>query len=84
MNSETTTVADDCFSQVSRAFKKGATGHDALKRLLRLLMTHYDRVDTEGGYTKLHTFGLCISTHFGVFGLGFRALVLKAMGNERI
>ena len=35
---------------------RGASGPDAFTLLLRLLMTRIGGVDTEGGYTKLHTF----------------------------
>ena len=37
----------------------GASGPEAFTLLLRLLMTHFDGVGTEEGYTKLHTFGMC-------------------------
>ena len=37
----------------------GASGLEALTLLLRLLMTHFKRVDTEEGYTKFHTIGMC-------------------------
>ena len=42
--------------EVSGAMAGGASGPEALTLLLRLLMTHFDGVDTEEGYTKLHTF----------------------------
>ena len=35
----------------------GAPGPETFTLLLRLLITHFDGVDTEEGYTKLHTFG---------------------------
>ena len=38
--------------EVSRAMAGGAYGPEALTLLLRLLMTHFDGVDTEEGYTK--------------------------------
>ena len=41
--------------QVSRAVARGASGPEAFNLLLRLLMTHLDRVDTGEGYTKLQT-----------------------------
>ena len=34
----------------------GASGPEAFTLLLRLLMTHFDGIDTEEGYTKLHIF----------------------------
>ena len=44
---------------MSRAMAGGASGPEAFTLLLRLLMTHFDGVDTVEGYTKLHTFGMC-------------------------
>ena len=50
--------------EVSRAMAGGASGPEAFTLLLRLMMTHFDRVDTGGGYTKLHTFEVCNGTPF--------------------
>ena len=63
---------------------KEASGPEAFILLLRLLMTHFDRVDTEKGYTKLHTFGMCNGTPFSDFGREFRVLVSIATGSERV
>ena len=54
-----TTLIDDFFGQVSRDIKEGASGPEAFTLLLRGLMTHFDRVDTGEGYTRLHSFGVC-------------------------
>ena len=48
-----TTLIDDCIRQVSRDVEEGASGPEAFNLLLRRLMTHFDRVDTEEGYTCL-------------------------------
>ena len=40
------TLIDDFFGQVSRAIGGGASGPEAFTLLLRLLVTHLDRVDT--------------------------------------
>ena len=47
-------VIDECFGQASRDIKEGASGPEAFTLLLRRLMTHFDRVDTGEGYTRLH------------------------------
>ena len=41
-----TTLIDDFFGQVSRALDGGASGPEAVTLLLRLLVTHFERVDT--------------------------------------
>ena len=51
-----TNMIDGFFGQVSRALDGGASRPAAFTLLLRLLVTHFDRVDTGEGYTKLHTF----------------------------
>ena len=55
----------------------------AFTLLLRLLMTHFDGVDTEEGYTKWHTLGMCNGTPFSDFSDEFRVLALTATGSER-
>ena len=62
----------------------GASGPEAVTLLLRLLMTHFDGVDTEEGYTKLLTFGMCIGTPFSDFSREFRVFVSTATGSERV
>ena len=42
-----------------RDVEEGASGLEAFNLLLRRLMTHFDRVDTGEGYTRLHSFGVC-------------------------
>ena len=69
--------------EMSRAMAGGASGPKALTLLLRLLMTHSDGVDTEEGYTKLHTLGMCNSTPSCGFSREFRVLVSTATGSER-
>ena len=43
------TLIDDFFGQVSRALDGGASGPEAFTLVLRLLVTHFDRVDTGEG-----------------------------------
>ena len=62
----------------------GASGPEAFTPLLRLLMTHFDGVDTEEGYTKLHTFGMCNGMPFSDFSGEFCVLVPTATGSERV
>ena len=79
-----TTLIDDFFAQVSRALDGGASGPEAFTLLIRLLVTHFDRVDTGGGYTKLHTFGVCNGTPFSGFSREFRVLVSAVTGSKRV
>ena len=46
-------------------------------------MTHFDRVDTAEGYTRLHSFGVCTGTPFCDFSREFRVLVSAVTGTER-
>ena len=62
----------------------GASGPEAFTLLLRLLMTHFDGVDTEEGYPKLHTFGMCNGMPFSDFSREFRVLVSTATESERV
>ena len=62
----------------------GASGPEAFTLLLRLLMTHFDGVDTEEGYPKLHTFGMCNGMPFSDFSREFGVLVSSATGSERV
>ena len=62
----------------------GASGPEAFTLLVRLLMTHFDGVDTEEGYTKLHTFEICNGMPFPDFSREFRVLVPTATGTERV
>ena len=78
-----TTLIDECFRQVSRNVKGGASGPDAFNLLLRRLMRHFDRVDTGEGYTRPHHFGVCTGTSFCYFIREFRALVSAVTGSER-
>ena len=71
------------FSQVSQPLKGGAAGPEAFTLLLRLLTTHFDRVDTGEGYTKLHNFGVC-TAHFNCFSRDFRVPVSAVTGSERV
>ena len=70
--------------EVSRAMAGGASGAEAFTLLLRLLITHFDGVDTPEGYTKLHTFGMCNGMPFSDFSREFRVLVATATGRERV
>ena len=47
-------------------------------------MTHFDRVDTGEGYTKLHTFGVCIGATFFYFSREFCVLVSSVTGSEHV
>ena len=80
-----TTFIDDFFGQVSRALDGGASGPEAFPLLLRLLVTHIDRIDArEGYYNKLHTFGVCNGTPFSDFSREFRVLVSAVTASERV
>ena len=70
--------------EVSRAMAGGASGPEAFTLLLRLLITHFDGVDTEKGYNKLHTFGMCNGMPFSDFSREFCVLVPTATGSERV
>ena len=69
---------------MSRAMAREASGSEAFTLLLRLLITHLDGVDTEEGYTKLHTYGMCNGVPFSDFSREFRVLVPTATGSERV
>ena len=62
---------------------EGASGPGAFTLLLSLLMTHFDRADKGGGYTKLRTLGVCNSTPFSDFSREFRVLVSTVTGSDR-
>ena len=79
-----TTLIDGCFGQVSRDIKEGTSGPEAFTLLLRRLMTHFDRVDTGEGYTRLHNFGVFTGTPFCDFSREFRVLVSAVTGSERV
>ena len=79
-----TTLIDDFFKQVSRAIDGGTSGPETFTLLLRLLETHFDRVDTGGGYTKLHASGVHNDTPFSDLSWEFRVLISAVMGSERI
>ena len=70
--------------EVSRSMAGGASGPEAFTLLLRLLMTHFDGVDTEEGYTKMNTFEMCNGTPFSDFSREFCVLVPTATGSERV
>ena len=76
------TLIDVFFGQVPRAMAGGESGPEAFTLLLRLLTTHFDRVDTGEGYIKLHTFGVCNGTPFCDFSREFRVPVSTATGSE--
>ena len=61
--------------EVSRAIAGGASGPEAFTLLLRLLMTHFDGVDTDKGYTKLHVFGMCNGMPFSDFSRELHVVV---------
>ena len=78
-----TTLIDQFFRQISRDVEEGASGPEVFTLLLRRLMTHFDRVGTGEGYTRLHSFGVCTGTAFGDFSREFRVLVSAVTGSER-
>ena len=63
--------------------EEGASDPEAFTLLLRRLMTHFDRVDTGEGYTRLRSFGVCTGTPFCDFSREFRVLVSAITGSER-
>ena len=65
------TLIDDFFQQVSTDVEEGASGPEAFNLLLRRLMTHFDRVDTGEGYTRLCSFGVCTGTPFAILAGSF-------------
>ena len=67
-----------------RALDGGASGPEAFTLPLRLPLTHFDRVNTGKGYTKLHAFGVCNGTHSFHFSREFRVLVSAVTGSERV
>ena len=69
---------------MSRTLDGGASGPEAFTFLLRLLVTHLDRLDTGEGYTKLHTFGVCNGTPSSDFSREFRVLVSAVTESERV
>ena len=78
-----TTLIDECFRQVSRDVEEGASGPD-FTLLLRRLMTHFHRVDTGKGYTRLHSFGVCTETLFCDFSREFLVLVSAVTGSDAL
>ena len=68
----------------SRAMARGASGPRVCIFLLCLLMTHFNGVDKEEGYTKLNTFGMCNGTRFSYFSREFRVSLLTATWSERV
>ena len=79
-----TTLIDDLFWQVSRDVEEGASGPEAFTLLLRRLMTHFHRVDTGKGYTRLHSFGVCTETLFCDFSREFLVLVSAVTGSDAL
>ena len=68
----------------SRVMAGEASGPKACTLMVRLLITHFNGVDREEGYTKLNTFGMCNGTTFSDFGREFRVLVPTATWSERV
>ena len=78
-----TTLIDDFFGRVSRAMAAGASGPEAFTLLIRLFVTHFDRVDTGESYTKLNTFGVGNVTPSSDISRPFCILVSTRRWNER-
>ena len=79
-----TTLIDDFFGQVSRALEGDPSEAEGFTLLLRLLVTHSNRVDTGEDYAKLHTFEVCNRTPFSDFSREVCVLVSAVTGSERI
>ena len=83
-NARMTILIDEVFGQELRAMDDGASDPQAFTLLMHILVTHFDRVDTEEGHNKLHIFGVCFSKHLSDFSREFRVLVAVATVNERL
>ena len=57
-----------------------ASGPETFTLPLRLLVTHSDRVDNGGGFTKLHIFSICNGTPFADFSRSFAYLCRPLRG----
>ena len=66
-----TTLIDQFFRQVSRDVEDGASGPEAFTLLLRRPMTHFDRVDTGEGYTRLHVLACARERLFAILAGSF-------------
>ena len=66
-----TTLIDKFSRQVSRDVEEGASGPEAFNLLLRRLMTHFDRVDTGEGYTRLHNLACARGRPFAILAGSF-------------
>ena len=75
---------DDLFGQVSQALEDGATRPEAFTLFLRLLSSHFDRVDSGAGYKTLRTFDLPNGTVFCEFSRKFPAVVSAATRTARL
>ena len=64
--------------EVSGAMAEGASGPEVFTLLLRLLMSHFEGLDTEESYTELHTFGMCNGMPFSDY-LGSFAYVCRPL-----
>ena len=84
MTARMTILTDAFFGQVSRSTDDGPSEPEAFTLLLRLLATHFDRVDTRQGYTTWHIFGACNGTPFSDFSRDFRLLVSAVTVSERV
>ena len=79
-----TTLMDEFFRQVACALCDGVSGSEAFALFLRLLSGHFDRVDLEAGYKKLHTFSVPNGNLFSDFSRELRVVVSAATGTERV
>ena len=68
--------------EVARAMTERASGLETFTLLLQLVMTHFEEVDTEEGYTKLQIFGTCNGMPSSEFNREFLVLVSTATGSE--
>ena len=66
-----TALIDEFFRQVSRDVEEGASRPEAFNLLLRRLMTHFDRVDTGEGYTRLHNLACARGRLFAILAGSF-------------
>ena len=68
---------------MSRDVEEGVSAPETFNLLLRRLMTHFNRVDTGEGYTRLDSFGVCTGTPFCDFSREFRVLVSAVTRSDR-
>ena len=66
------------FRQVKRGLRNGASGLDAFKLFLGLVISHFDHGDRNAAIAKLHSFGAATKTLFADYSRAFRLLMASA------